>query len=40
MDLKIASFNVNGLLNPTKRKAIFDYFKNHPCHIFFITWNS
>ena len=33
MDLKIASFNVNGLLNPTKRKAIFDYLTTIPATI-------
>jgi len=36
MNLKIASFNVNGLLNPTKRKAIFDYIKTIPATIFLL----
>jgi len=36
MNLKIASFNVNGLLNPTKRKAIFDYLTTIPATIFLL----
>jgi len=36
MDLKIASFNVNGLLNATKRKIIFDYLKTIPATIFLL----
>ena len=36
MDLKIASFNVNGLLNATKRKIIFDYLKAIPATIFLL----
>jgi len=36
MDLKIASFNVNGLLNPTKRKAIFDYLRTILATIFLL----
>ena len=36
MDLKIVSFNVNGLLNPTNRKAIFDYLTTIPARIFLL----
>jgi len=36
MDVKIASFNVNGLVNPTKRKAIFDYLRTIPATIFLL----